>query len=238
MGTSNGVKLTRTRSSVRADRFWVISGVCRCVPPTPYADRLPITSLPSRCGLADLSGATRAAGRDDDDVGIDEAGLHRRRQRQCRDGRVAPGHGDPPRPAQHVALTRQLGKPVGPGPGVDPAVEGLPGRCVAEPEVGATVDHDRVVAECVGDRGRLPVRQGEHDGVVTGQALRRRRLHDTVGERSEVGLEHPQRLACARSRRHRADAHGRMAEQQTQHLAAGVPGGTGDSDGHPCVMWP
>ncbi len=39
---------------VRPDRFWVISGVCRWVPPTAYALTLPITSLPSRWGLAAL----------------------------------------------------------------------------------------------------------------------------------------------------------------------------------------
>ena len=35
IGTSSGVKLTDTASSVSAERFWVISGVCRCTPPTP-----------------------------------------------------------------------------------------------------------------------------------------------------------------------------------------------------------
>ncbi len=54
IGTRSGVKLTRTSASVRADRFWTISGVCRWVPPTPYADALPITSLPRRWGLAAL----------------------------------------------------------------------------------------------------------------------------------------------------------------------------------------
>ena len=32
----------------------MISGVCRWVPPTPYADAEPITSLPSRCVLGAL----------------------------------------------------------------------------------------------------------------------------------------------------------------------------------------
>ena len=53
IGTSTGVKLTRTASSVRPERFWMISGVWRCVP-TPYADAEPITSLPSRFGLGAL----------------------------------------------------------------------------------------------------------------------------------------------------------------------------------------
>ena len=54
IGTRTGVKLTVTWCSVRAARFWTISGVCRWTPPTPYAEALPITSLPSRCGLTDL----------------------------------------------------------------------------------------------------------------------------------------------------------------------------------------
>src|SRR5207245_254049 len=36
------------------DRFWIISGVCRCTPPTPYALAEPMTSLPIRWGFADL----------------------------------------------------------------------------------------------------------------------------------------------------------------------------------------
>ena len=54
IGTSTGVKLTRTASSVRPERFCTISGVWRCVPPTPYAEAEPITSLPSRFGLGAL----------------------------------------------------------------------------------------------------------------------------------------------------------------------------------------
>lgn len=54
IGTSSGVKLTRTGPSTSPERLWVISGVWRCTPPTPYALALPITSLPSRCGFAAL----------------------------------------------------------------------------------------------------------------------------------------------------------------------------------------
>ena len=35
IGTSNGVNETLTGSVVSPLRFWVISGVCRCLPPTP-----------------------------------------------------------------------------------------------------------------------------------------------------------------------------------------------------------
>ena len=48
------MKLTATVVPAAADRFCTISGVCRWIPPTPYAERAPITSAPSRCGLSDL----------------------------------------------------------------------------------------------------------------------------------------------------------------------------------------
>ena len=35
IGTSVGVKLTLTGMPAAVDRFWIISGVCRCTPPTP-----------------------------------------------------------------------------------------------------------------------------------------------------------------------------------------------------------
>ena len=54
MGTSVGVKLTLTSCPAACERFWIISGVCRCTPPTPYTLTDPMTSLPSRFGLADL----------------------------------------------------------------------------------------------------------------------------------------------------------------------------------------
>ena len=54
MATSRGVKLTRTGSAAMRERFWTISGVCRWTPPTPYAEALPMTSLPSRLVLAAL----------------------------------------------------------------------------------------------------------------------------------------------------------------------------------------
>ena len=43
---------TRTGSGLTVARFWTISGVCRCPPPTPYAVAEPMTSEPSRWGLA------------------------------------------------------------------------------------------------------------------------------------------------------------------------------------------
>ena len=54
IGTSSGVNDTFTSASVSEERFWVISGVCRWVPPTAYALTEPITSEPSRLGLGAL----------------------------------------------------------------------------------------------------------------------------------------------------------------------------------------
>src|SRR3954454_22552359 len=54
IGTRVGVKLTRTGVPAACDRFCIISGVCRCTPPTPYALTEPITSLPSRWVFADF----------------------------------------------------------------------------------------------------------------------------------------------------------------------------------------
>src|SRR3954464_12189234 len=54
IGTRVGVKLTLTAVPAACDRFWIISGVCRCTPPTPYALTEPMTSLPSRFGFGDF----------------------------------------------------------------------------------------------------------------------------------------------------------------------------------------
>ena len=130
-----------------------------------------MTSLPSRCGLSGLAGARGAAGGDDDDVGgVDQAGGDGRGERQGGDGRVAAGDGDPAGAREHGALVAELGQAVGPGAGVLAAVELLPRVGVGEPEVGAAVDHHGVVAQLGGEGGGLPVRQGEEDDVVAGEA--------------------------------------------------------------------
>src|SRR4051812_49843451 len=54
IGTSTGVNETLTGCAAYDERFCSISGVCRCTPPTPYADAEPITSAPSRCGFGAL----------------------------------------------------------------------------------------------------------------------------------------------------------------------------------------
>jgi hypothetical protein len=52
IGASTGVNDTQTRSPATPERFWLISGLCRCVPAAPYTLAEPITSEPSRCGLS------------------------------------------------------------------------------------------------------------------------------------------------------------------------------------------
>ena len=53
IGTSTGVKDTVGAAAPQCARFWIISGVCRCTPPTPYALAEPISSDPSRWGFRD-----------------------------------------------------------------------------------------------------------------------------------------------------------------------------------------
>ena len=74
----------------------MISGVCRWVPPTPYALAEPITSRAEQVGLGRLAGAGGAGGGDHDDArGVDEPGGDGRGERQRGDGRVAAGDRDP-----------------------------------------------------------------------------------------------------------------------------------------------
>src|SRR6476646_9010598 len=54
IGTRTGVNDTVTGTPAAAEKFWIISGVCRWTPPTPYADAAPITSDPSRFTLGDF----------------------------------------------------------------------------------------------------------------------------------------------------------------------------------------
>ncbi len=130
--------------------------------------------------------------------------------------------------AQQVALARQLGQAVGPGAGVGAAVEPLPLAGVVEPEVGAAVDDHGLVGKLRGDLRRLAVREAEEDDVMPRERLRGGRLEDPVGERQQVRLQGAEALAGVRSSGERADLHARVAEQESQHLAAGVPAGSGD----------
>ena len=178
-------------------------------------------------GLARAAGAGRG---DDGDVGLDQAGGDRRDDRERGDGRVAAGDGDPPRAAEQLALAGQLGEAVGPGAGVLAAVERRPLPRVGQPEVGAAVDDDGVLAERLGDRGGLAVRQAEEDDVVAGQGLDRRVGQDPVGQREQVRLERAEPLARVGAGGQRADLDVGVPQQQAQHLAPGVPTGSGDGD--------
>ena len=104
-------------------------------------------------------------------------------------------------PREQLALAGQLGQAVGPGAGVVAAVELLPGGRVGEPEVGAAVDDQHVVAELGGERAGLAVRQREEDDVVAGEGLDVGRLEHPVGQRHQVRLEGAERLARRWSRR-------------------------------------
>ena len=96
IGTSSGVKLTRTVAVGRGrTRFWMISGVCRCTPPTPYAAGAAHHLAAEQVRLGGLAGAAGAGGGDHDDVGLDQAGGDRGREGERGDRRVAAGYGDP-----------------------------------------------------------------------------------------------------------------------------------------------
>ena len=123
------------------------------------------------------------------------------------DGRVAAGHGDAARAAQPLAVAGQLGQAVGPGAGVRGAVEVLPVGGVGQPEVGAAVDDEDVVAEPGRERPGLAVRQRQEDDVVPGEGLGRGLGKNPVGEwmqlrmvRTRAGSPRSNRRSASRSR--------------------------------------
>ena len=231
IGTSTGVKLTRTRSSVRPPRFCRISGVCRCTPPTPYAEAEPITSLPSRLVLGALPAPlVPEAATTTRSSACTSPAATAGREDEGGDRRVAAGYGDPARSFELRTLAGQLGQAVGPRPRVVGAVELLPGLGVGQPEVGAAVDDHGVVAELLGDRTGLAVRQGEEDDVVAGEGLGAGLLEHPVGQRHQVRLQHAEALARVGPAGEGADLDVGVAEQQAEDLAPGVPTGSGDGD--------
>ena len=80
------------------------------------------------------------------------------------------------------------------------------------------------------DRGGLAVRQAEEDHVVAGEDLDGGVVEDPVGERQQVRLERAEALAGVGPGGERADLDLGVPEQQAQHLAPGVPAGSGDGD--------
>ena len=96
IGTSTGVNETLTSASVSSRRFCLISGVCRWVPPTPYAPAEPITSEPSRWALGalpapDVPEAATTTMPDGSTIPAATAGARAR----VDDRRVAAGYRDP-----------------------------------------------------------------------------------------------------------------------------------------------
>ena len=77
-------------------------------------------------------------------------------------------------------------------------------------------------------RADWPCGSAEEDHVVAGERLDRGLLEDPVGQRHQVRLERAERLPGVGAGGHRADLDVGVAEQQPEHLAAGVPAGAGD----------
>ena len=213
-------------------RFWVISGVCRCTPPTPYALALPMTSLPSRCGLAALpaplvpeaattttSGSTSRRRRPGPGSGWRRSGSSRvrrsgSRRRSARAGRAA-------RAGRRARCRRGRRRRTSPR---------RPGR--------------RAGSRRRSRRRRSSSPQLRRRSRRTGRAAargRRRRGRASVSERSSArapGRRAARRCGCSApsgspgvgGAGERADLDLGVAEQQPQQLAAGVPAGSGDRD--------
>ena len=238
IGARVGVNETRDRLAAGGRRGTARPRGCAGgPPPTPYGDIEPITSEPSRCGLSERPApdVPEAATTTTSSGSSSPAAKPGARARPI-GGRVAAGHGDPARAGQPVALLaaageRQLGQPGRPAPGVAAAVEPLPGRRVGQPEVRAAVDHDHV-----GRAARRPARPRRR---AAGPGRRRRGRPApaaVVGSRTRSASGTSCGWCCAEPAagraggRQRADLDLRVAEQQAQHLAAGVAARAGDGD--------
>ncbi len=215
----------------------MISGVCRCVPPTAYADADPMISLAMSSGFAALPApevptariATRSSGSIDpalngggeaESDGCDVAARNRDARRT--DEVLALGA---------AALQRQLGKPVRPRAEVVAAVERRPRGRVGEPVIGAAVDDEGRRIQLGGQLPRLAVRQRQEHDVVPGEVLGRRVDEHEVGERAQVWLHARQRLAGVRERRHRGDVELGVGCEQSQNLTAGIAACACNGDG-------
>ncbi len=110
------------------------------------------------------------------------------------------------------------------------AVEPLPLPRVGEPEVGAAVDDHHVVGQLGRDLARLAVGQAQEDHVVPREGLEVGGAEHPIGQRHQVRLQGPERLAGVRAAGERADLDAGVTEQEAQHLTPGVPAGTGDRD--------
>ena len=214
----------------------VISGMCRCTPPTEYGFAEPRISLAEQVRLQALARARRADREHRDEVAVlDDAGADAGGERQG-DGRgVAAGRGDAARSREPVALRarqpRQLGHAVGPGAVEVAAVERRPVGRALEAVVGAAVDDERVGVELGGDRSGCAVRQREEHDVVAGERLGRRLLQREVRVGAQVRLHGDERLAGVRVRRDGAHLEVGMVGEEAQDLPSGIAGRAGNGDG-------
>ena len=165
-GEDRGEATRRPSLPATTDRFWTISGVCRCTPPTPYGARRTHHLGAQQVRLGRLARAGRAGHGVDDDLGLGQAGGERGEERERRRRRVAAGDGDPRgrRAGRRAPRAARAGRRATRRRGA--AVPALPGAGVGEPVVGAAVDHEHVVAELRGQLGGA--------GRAAGRGRRRR----------------------------------------------------------------
>ena len=163
IGTSIGVKLTRTGSSVRPPE--VLHDLRRVPVDAADAVRRGVAHhlAAEQVRLRRLAGAAGARRGDHHDVRRHQPGRDRGRHGEGRDRRVAAGYGDPACPAEGVALTRQLGEAVGPRAGVLTAVEGRPLRRV--PRAGSRRRSRRPASAREAPRRPPPTRRAAAPGT-------------------------------------------------------------------------
>ena len=162
IGTRMGVKLTRTGSLGRPREVLLDLGRVPVAAADAVRRQVPITSLPSRCGLAALPAPRGAATRPRRRRRARPA-LRRSRERArgSRPSGSSRGRRSGARPRRTSRCPGQLGQAVGPRAGVVRRRRTVPRRGVGEAEVRAAVDDDAVVAERLRDLGGLAVRQRE-----------------------------------------------------------------------------
>lgn len=102
------------------------------------------------------------------------------------------------------------------------AVERLPVGGALEPEVGAHVDDEHIVAELLGDGGGLPVREGEKDDVVPGEHFGGGRFEHPVGERQQMPLQATELLARVGVAGEGADLGPGVGQEQSKQFPARV----------------
>ena len=113
------------------------------------------------------------------------------------------------------------------------SVEPLPRVGVGEPKISAAVDDQGLRGELFGQRGGMPVRQGEENHVMAVEHRKLGRLNHSLSQRNQVRVvlaKHAAGASCGSHRTDREPAVGvsGMAEQQPQNLTACVAARTGN----------